>query len=313
MRLVSFMLGRIAPQFRTLAEWGVVYDTIITARPLARKTLSGRKTNLRHLLEQFGHRRIGSIRPHEIAAWMQQLRARTPTTARRVLIETCEVFDEAVLNGWIVRNPASSLRQCPVKVARCRLTFAQWQQLYAQSITLRQRWIRPMLVLALVTGQRRGDLVKMRFDDIRSRKMADGRMMDCLHVVQQKTGRRLALPVELRLDVIGMSIADVITQCRDCAPTDEFLLSKSNGCPLGEAALTTRFAELFRTVHGPWPADIGDPPSLHECRSLSERLYRAQGIDTRVLLGHRRQSMTDAYNDDRGLSDADGEYWTLNL
>ncbi|MFC2588560.1 MAG: hypothetical protein ACFNZS_01050 [Ottowia sp.] len=37
-------------------------------------------------------------------------------------------------------------------------------------------------------------------------------------------------------------------------------------------------------------------------RSLAERLYRAQGVDTRILLGHRRQQMTDRYNDDRGLS-----------
>lgn len=42
-------------------------------------------------------------------------------------------------------------------------------------------------------------------------------------------------------------------------------------------------------------------PSLHECRSLSERLFRAQGIDTRILLGHKHQAMTDVYNDDRGL------------
>lgn len=43
-------------------------------------------------------------------------------------------------------------------------------------------------------------------------------------------------------------------------------------------------------------------PSLHECRSLAERLYRAQGIDTQTLLGHSRPQQTDDYNDDRGLS-----------
>ena len=44
---------------------------------------------------------------------------------------------------------------------------------------------------------------------------------------------------------------------------------------------------------------------------LAERLYRKQGVDTRILLGHKRQSMTDTYNDDRGLSD--GEWKTLEL
>ncbi|MCP6385239.1 hypothetical protein NL438_26260, partial [Klebsiella pneumoniae] len=35
-------------------------------------------------------------------------------------------------------------------------------------------------------------------------------------------------------------------------------------------------------------------------RSLSERLYRTQGMDTQVLLGHSSKTMTDRYNDSRG-------------
>lgn len=40
-------------------------------------------------------------------------------------------------------------------------------------------------------------------------------------------------------------------------------------------------------------------PTFHEQRSLSERLYREQGVDTQKLLGHKTQKMTDRYNDDR--------------
>lgn len=43
-----------------------------------------------------------------------------------------------------------------------------------------------------------------------------------------------------------------------------------------------------------------NPPRFHEQRSLSERLYRDQGIDTQTLLGHKSRSMTDKDNDDRG-------------
>lgn len=51
----------------------------------------------------------------------------------------------------------------------------------------------------------------------------------------------------------------------------------------------------------PRPIKIGKTPTtFHEQRSLSERLYRAQGIDTKILLGHKTQSTTDRYNDDRG-------------
>ena len=50
------------------------------------------------------------------------------------------------------------------------------------------------------------------------------------------------------------------------------------------------------------------PPTFHEQRSLSERLYRAQGIDTQKLLGHKSSKMTDRYNDDRGK-----EWVTISL
>lgn len=44
----------------------------------------------------------------------------------------------------------------------------------------------------------------------------------------------------------------------------------------------------------------GTPATFHEQRSLSERLYKEQGIDTRKLLGHKTQQQTDRYHDDRG-------------
>jgi hypothetical protein len=41
-------------------------------------------------------------------------------------------------------------------------------------------------------------------------------------------------------------------------------------------------------------------PTFHELRSLSEREYREQGINTKKLLGHKREAMTEVYNDVRG-------------
>ncbi|MFM8340706.1 MAG: tyrosine-type recombinase/integrase, partial [Methylomonas sp.] len=44
----------------------------------------------------------------------------------------------------------------------------------------------------------------------------------------------------------------------------------------------------------------GSPPTFHEQRSLAERLFRDQGIDTQRLLGHKSAKMTDVYHDSRG-------------
>ena len=46
----------------------------------------------------------------------------------------------------------------------------------------------------------------------------------------------------------------------------------------------------------------GTPATFHEQRSLAERLYEAQGIDTQKLLGHKSPNQTARYHDDRGKS-----------
>ena len=160
-------------------------------------------------------------------------------------------------------------------------------------------WVANMMILALITGQRRSDLVKMQFDDV-----WDGH----LHIEQAKTSTRLALPLALRLDVLGLTLAQAIKQCKSADVPSQYLLHKHNGGRLADASLSARFEEARKAV---LPSAEGILASLHECRSLSERLYREQGINTMTLLGHKHQAMTDLYNDDRGLSK--GTWKTLLL
>lgn len=42
------------------------------------------------------------------------------------------------------------------------------------------------------------------------------------------------------------------------------------------------------------------PATFHEQRSLSERLYKEQDINTQLLLDHKSQKQTDRYHNDRG-------------
>ncbi|MDN0110014.1 site-specific integrase [Yersinia mollaretii] len=41
-------------------------------------------------------------------------------------------------------------------------------------------------------------------------------------------------------------------------------------------------------------------PTFHEQRSLVEGYIEYKGVDTKTLLGHENQALTDKYNDDRG-------------
>lgn len=295
MSFISTTLGRLMPRYRTVAEWSVIYLQIIDAKQVCDKTKANRRSALVHLVAALGSRTISAVRPHEISAVVNTLAKTTPQTAKRVLFECRDLFNEAVSYGWIDRNAASAVKPPQIRIQRKRLTLEQWLAIRAHAVEHMPPWVPRLLSLALVTGQRRSDLVKMRFTDVWD---------DHLHIEQAKTGARLALPLGLRMQSLGTTLGEVIEDCRSYAGKSEFMLCKSTGTPLVDASLSAQF-EKAREAALPIFKDSGLPPSLHECRSLSERLYRAQGIDTMILLGHKSQQMTDIYNNDRGLTARD--------
>ena len=279
------------PETKTVSEWLIQYDEILTTRPFGAKTLANRRNYIKYLKEGFGDALITDIKPHHVAQLVRAIYKERPHAARRVLIEAKDCFSEAVAYGWINTNPAAAIKHMIAKVVRKRLSLDDWKSTYEYAQKNLPPWIHRMLLLALVTGQRRGDLQKMKFSDV-----SDG----YLHIKQQKTGMLIRLPLALRLNVIGVSVGEAIELCKDYAPEGDNLLRKSTGKPLTLASLSARFETARECAFGKYVGE-GDPPSLHECRSLAERLYRQQGINTQTLLGHKHQRMTDLYNDDRGL------------
>lgn len=299
--LFSKVVGAVLPRYRTLGQWSEVYCQIVDGLPVTEKTKANRRCSLAHVLRGLGEDRIiSAIRPHDVSAFIGRVHKNHPPLAKRVLIESKAVFSAALDYGWLDRNPAIQVKAQQVTVQRNRLTLDQWQQIKAHADTHMPPWVPRMLVLALVTGQRRSDLVKMKFSDVWD---------DHLHVEQAKTGARLALPLALRLDALGITLAEAIDDCRAYAVGDEYMLRKHDGKRPGDASLSARFESAREASIA--LCKTGSPVSLHECRSLSERLYRAQGINTMILLGHSTQQMTDLYNNDRGLTA--GKWKTLTL
>jgi integrase len=154
--------------------------------------------------------------------------------------------------------------------------------------------------IALLTGQRREDILSMKFSDWR-----DGR----LYVAQGKSGgkTRLALDGSIRLEKLGMSIEDVVKTCRDSIASN-FLVHHVRhignvkpgyrvlGNGLGQAFISAREAAGIKPQAGRTPV------TFHEIRSLAERLYREeQGAEfAQMILGHKNAATTAKYDDLRG-------------
>ncbi|EPZ4752434.1 TPA: phage integrase Arm DNA-binding domain-containing protein [Klebsiella quasipneumoniae subsp. similipneumoniae] len=212
---------------------------------------------------------------------------------RMVLID---VFKEAQHAGHVPPgyNPAQATKQPRNKITRQRLSLEEWKTIY-ECAEHQQPYLQCGMLLAIVTGQRIGDICNMKFTDIWD---------DMLHIVQEKTGTRLAIPLSLRNEVLDISLRDVVSKCRD-AVVSKYLVhfrhttSQANrGDQVSTKTLTSTFKKARDKSCLAW--DEGSAPTFHEQRSLSERLYREQGLDTQKLLGHKSKKMTDKYNDDRG-------------
>jgi len=94
----------------------------------------------------------------------------------------------------------------------------------------------------------------------------------------------------------------VIEFCRSIGKPGPTLLRKAGGGAIQVSSLSTRFHECIVLALGADAHELHTWPSLHEVRSLSARLYKAQHLDTQTLLGHKHREMTELYEDDRGLS-----------
>ncbi len=291
MSFISSIVARVIPRFRTLDDWLETYDKILSAKPITKHTLVNRRANIKRVKLALGGRPVSAIRPHEIAGLIAQTAVDHPHTAKRVLTEAREIFHQAICYGWIERNPAAGIKAPRVKIARQRLTHAEWKQIHAWATRNSPPWVARMMVLALVTGQRRGDLLAMRFDDV-----WDG----YLHIEQQKTGTRIALPLAFKLNAVGVSIEQALEDCRRYyAKESLFLIRKHNGDPLVGASASWRFEQAREGALGLY-AGKGAPSSLHEIRSLTARLAMEEGVDTQTLLGHSKASMTAMYENARG-------------
>ena len=291
------------PAGRTLGEWMDVHAKLLTERGYKPQTIRNRGTNLKHVRRLWGEVVITDLKPHRISADLRSFLPDRTSTSVRVLAELRDVYTEAIANGWAETNPAAHLKPVKHRVQRRRLAFDTWVAMRELSKASPQQWLECLLLLALVTGQRRADLALMRFDHI----VKDETGAEYLRIEQQKQagkgyGARVEIPLALRMDAIGMTVGDVIERCRAAGKPGDTLLRKAGGGAIEMSSLSARFAECIHAVLG---ADDPGPrtrPSLHEVRSLSARVYHAQGVDVQTLLGHKHAEMTEVYRDDRGLS-----------
>ncbi|CAB5540818.1 tyrosine-type recombinase/integrase [Citrobacter freundii] len=283
-------------------DWVNKYISMLEKRQakgaISASTLYERRHAANVLCDRIANTPLAAVGSREMAAILEEyVDEGKNTMAKHVRSNWIDLFKEAQFAGEVPPgfNPALSTRKPKVEVTRARLQHDDWQKIVEVARERYSPWAVNALQLALVTGQRLSDILSMKFRDVR-----DG----YLWVVQGKTGNKIALPLTLHCNAVGLSLEDVINQCRDRA-LSPYLVHHSrttatikSGAAINKATASTMFARC-RDAAGIIPPEGKTPVSFHEQRSLAERLYSAQGINTQELLGHKSAKMTEKYHDER--------------
>jgi integrase len=290
------LVERITGAVNTWGDWCTEFEKKLAERESAANTNRTRKSQMNRLRKCFDESLAASkITTKDCADVLEGLKKegkrRTAQAFRSFLIDC---FDRMIAAGWRPDNPAAVTDEIKVKVNRARLPFVVFMRVYKQT---EYRWLRNAMALSLVSGQGREECAYAEFSDVN-----DG----CWWSERGKTGARIILPLELRLERFGMSLDDVVRQCRTTGIVSKFLVhqtERAKGAKLGKkmhvAKLTRQFSAEIRALNMDWEGK--KHPTFHEIRSLSSRLYKEQGnVNPQELLGHKDPRTTAIYTDGRG-------------
>lgn len=181
---------------------------------------------------------LNRIGPDDVKGFLTDLKGKGYSGKSRLFARdrVRGMFGHAADKGLLTVNPASIKQLGRLKFdagsIRQAFTEAQTAAVIEAAFKLPEKWVYLSAMLALFTGQRAGDIVTMRWEDV---KDFDG-SLPTIAVRQQKTGNAVTIPIAepLRLALAAVPKA------------------KRIGCLLGDdiaSAYAGRYRNLF---HRPW-------------------------------------------------------------
>ena len=249
-------------------------------KPLSQKTLATYSGLARVIRESMGALDIAKVTRRQIAAFLTQF---PPARANQYRGFLRQVFAHVVAEGLREDNPVEGTLRAQEVVQRRRLTLEEFERIEAGA----PEWFQRVLRLALLTCQRRQDLVALRWEHVR-----DG----YLWITQHKTGAHLRIALSEPLEAL-------LEAAREYGKGAPFVLThpRREGArtrlPLHPDTPTRWFARIRDKVGVAADLEPRQRPTFHEIRALGAHLMEKAGADPRPLLGHLDPRTTRAYLD----------------
>lgn len=293
--LVSAVLGTN----KTFSEFSTYYmEEVLPQRNLAKSTLTLYRCRIGQFNSAWGETHVDKITLKMVDVFFDSLPTRSSNQARSLLID---IFNHAVSKGLCPDNQAAMTLPKVEKKHRKRLTLDGLKAIRAVA----EPWLQNAIDLALLTAQRRSDIIKLKWEDIR-----DG----WIYIAQEKTTEdsddefeELTGAGYIRIK-IDSEIQSVLSRCRESNIISPYVIHrkpsridhrqrgfKEHWTAIEPHYLSTSF-RLARKKANPYPNwSANQQPGFHEIRALSIHLYKQMGRDPQALAGHTNPEMTKHY------------------
>ncbi len=240
-------------------------------------------TSTREFLKFFGGKTLQQITSWMVEKYKVQRQNSTSrysrplakTTINRELACLKHIFTKAIEWGLVSSNPAKKVKLFPEKQNKLRvISKEEFQKLYQAA----SPHFKPVLLCAYLTGMRKGELVKLRWEDV---DLEDG----YIYVKETKNNESRAIPINHTL------IDTLLKQKRDS--NSEYIFTTHKGKPyISDSAWKKAWMAALRRS------------GIEKCRfhdlrhSFASRLVMA-GVDISTvpeLMGHKNINMTKRYS-----------------
>jgi integrase len=178
---------------------------------------------LRYWDDQLGHAFLSDIQPRDIIQRRDRLSTtRKPGTIHMYLAVLSHVFTTAVREyQWLEQNPCSRVSKPPLPQGRVRyLTDDERSRLLAACKESGNRYLYPLVLAALSTGMRQGELLGVCWRDI---DLDQG----TIYLEQTKNKRRRAVPL------VGKALDAIRTMSEGQAPDTYVFPATNRSNPFG--------------------------------------------------------------------------------
>lgn len=236
---------------------------------VAASTFKNYTTCARRVLDAFAEFTPQQIKPHHIARFLDDNKA-TPSMANLLRSFLNGMFQRAVRWGVVESNPVRDIEQFKTEKRDRYITATEYSEIRKHATPTLQC----LMDIAYITGQRMGDCRHIKYSDISEAGV---------FIKQQKTKARVLI-------AMTPDLAEVIARARALHQSVKglTLFHRRNGTPIPYSTLHHQWTNACRD------AKVEDA-NFHDIRAAAATDAKAQGLDSKTLLGHTTESSHNRY------------------